>query len=1052
MCRGQTQWKPHGAYALSAASDDSSGDEKKLYTLVAHKTTDGRMVKPIFKKITWDGVPVTMLIDTGSPVSVISMSLFKQNQSRWPPPSSTTLRLSCFLGELPVVGELHMKATCEGHDIQGTLVIVDTPGPALCGRDTIKAFNNCGVAMMIPNFVATLNTRKEDGTSQQLQTLLKEFEDVFSPGLGLYKGPPVKLILKENATPRFCKARTVPYALTTKVSDALDRLVADGVISPVMAAEWATPVVPVVKTDGSIRLCGDFRLTVNVATVTEQYPLPRVDDIFARLNGGEVFSTLDLTQAYNQLPLDNEAKKLTVINTHKGLFCFNRLPFGISSAPAIFQRHMDSLFKDLPGVQAYLDDIIVAEKRNDTSLLKQVLQRLRDYGLRLNIKKCKFRQEEVTFLGHRVDANGLKPKDDNIEAVLQAPVPKSVSELKSFLGLINYYAKFLPNLSTVLAPLYNLLTKGATWKWQQVHEEAVRKVKQAIQASKFLTHFDPNKPLKLECDASPVGVGAVLSHRINGTDYPIGFRSRTLSKAERNYSQLEKEALALVFGVTRFKDYLYGNHFVLVTDHKPLTGLFNPGKAIPPMAAARIQRWALLLDNYHYTLQYRRGIENSNADALSRLPLPNKLHDTSTEDPPEYVLYSECWEKKAISVRDVAHFTETDPLLQQVKFWIKKGWPKFLSEEQIRFRPYFSKKAELTYYQDLVYWGHRIVLPTALNRRILDLLHETHPGMATMKNIARSLFWFPGLDGEIERLVRECPACVQAAAMPPAQTPVPWPTTGEKWSRLHADYAGPIEGHMILVVVDSETKWIEAVPTKSATAEVTVEALRAMFARFGLPRTLVTDNGPQFTGFHFRNFLAQNQVKHLTTAPYHPQSNGLAERAVRTLKEGLKKNYEIPLQTRISRLLFRYRRTPVKEGKSPAELLLGYQIRTKLDCIMPTTEAVKAKPCNEREQRWQAGQRVWTRTFQPRKKWIPGIVRDQQGKRMVTVDTTQGTERRHFDQVRRRDVSVDESCDTDTLSPRQELSGESASDSLTPATQPLRRSTRQRRPPDRLNF
>ncbi|XP_049272538.1 uncharacterized protein K02A2.6-like [Rhipicephalus sanguineus] len=508
----------------------------------------------------------------------------------------------------------------EVNEIAGTLVIVDTPGPALCGRDTIKAFNNCGVAMMIPNFVANLNTRKEDRTSQQLQTLLKEFEDVFSPGLGLYKGPPVKLILKENATPRFCKARTVPYALTTKVSDALDRLVADGVISPVMAAEWATPVVPVVKTDGSIRLCGDFRLTVNVATVTEQYPLPRVDDIFARLNGGEVFSTLDLTQAYNQLPLDNESKKLTVINTHKGLFCFNRLPFGISSAPAIFQRHMDSLFKDLPGVQAYLDDIIVAEKRNDTSLLKQVLQRLRDYGLRLNIKKCKFRQEEVTFLGHRVDANGLKPKDDNIEAVLQAPVPKS-----------------------------------------------------------------------------------------------------------------------------------------------------------------------------------------------------------------------------------------------QVKFWIKKGWPKFLSEEQIRFRPYFSKKAELTYYQDLVYWGHRIVLPTALNRRILDLLHETHPGMATMKNIARSLFWFPGLDGEIERLVRECPACVQAAAMPPAQTPVPWPTTGEKWSRLHADYAGPIEGHMILVVVDSETKWMEAVPTKSATAEVTVEALRAMFARFGLPRTLVTDNGPQFTGFHFRNFLAQNQ-------------------------------------------------------------------------------------------------------------------------------------------------------------------------------------------------
>lgn len=328
------------------------------------------------------------------------------------------------------------------------------------------------------------------------------------------------------------------------MSDALDQLVAQDVLAPVKTAEWATPVVPVVKGDGSIRVCGDFRMTVNAATLMERYPLPRVDDIFAKLNGGEVFTTLDLRQAYNQLPLDEEAKKMTVLNTHKGLFCFNRLPFGVSSAPAIFQRRMDGLLGDIPGVQVYLDDIIIAEKRNDLSRLKQVLQRLREYGLRLHKGKCKFRQDEVTFLGHRIDAKGLRPKDDNMKAVIEAPTPTSVSELKAFLGLVNYYGKFLPNLATVLAPLYALLAKGTRWQWEPKQERAFQTVKEAIAASKFLAHFDPDKPLRLECDASPVGIGAVLSHRVNGVDYPIGFRSRTLTKAERNYSQLEKEALA----------------------------------------------------------------------------------------------------------------------------------------------------------------------------------------------------------------------------------------------------------------------------------------------------------------------------------------------------------------------------------------------------------------------------------------------------------------------------------------------------------------------------
>ncbi|KAK8771294.1 hypothetical protein V5799_025462 [Amblyomma americanum] len=475
MCQSSTSFLRHashpggqrrqGSYAMAAAGDTSSDDSEALYTIAAvlHQEASIRKVRLIYKDINWNNVPLTMLVDTGSPVSVISVATFRKYEALWPPLRKSQLKLSCLLGELPVVGQLSMTATCDGKGIPGTVVVVDSVGPSLCGRDTIKAFNEAGVAML-SRVVASVQPVEIKADSTELQELLNEYADVFAPGLGVCKGPPVTLQLKENACPKLFKARTVPYALRDKMSEALDQLVAQDILAPVKTAEWATPVVPVLKGDGSLRVCGDFRMTVNAATVMEQYPLPRVDDIFAKLNGGEVFTTLDLRQAYNQLPLDADARKIAVLNTQKGLFCFNRLPFGISSAPAIFQRRMDALLGDIPGVQVYLDDIIIAEKKDDVSRLKRVLQRMREYCLRLHKDKCKFRQDEVTFLGHRIDAKGLRPKDDNIKAVIEAPEPTSVSELKAFLGLVNYYGKFLPNLATVLAPWYDA-------PWYDVHEK-----------------------------------------------------------------------------------------------------------------------------------------------------------------------------------------------------------------------------------------------------------------------------------------------------------------------------------------------------------------------------------------------------------------------------------------------------------------------------------------------------------------------------------------------------------------------------------------------------
>ncbi|KAL7842144.1 hypothetical protein SRHO_G00238330 [Serrasalmus rhombeus] len=347
----------------------------------------------------------------------------------------------------------------------------------------------------------------------------------------------------------------------------------------------------------------------------EEYPLPRVDDLFATLAGGKSFTKLDMSHGYQQLLLDDESKEFVTINTHKGLFKFNRLVFGVASSPAIFQRTMDSLLQGIPHVACYLDDLLItgATEAEHLSNLEQVLQGLSEAGLRL--KRDKFMALSVTYLGRKITAKCICPVKDKVRAVKEAPNLKNVTELRSFLGMVNYYGKFLQDLSKVLAPLYKLLHNDTKWQWCEEQEKAFKEVKELLQSAKLLVHFDPDKEVTLACDASPYGVGAVLSHVMeDGSEKPIGFASRTLTAAEKGYSQLDKEGLAIVLAVKRFHQYLYGQPFKIHTDHKPLRSLFGETSCIP--------RWALTLSAYQYTIVYRAGKDNANADALSRLPLP----------------------------------------------------------------------------------------------------------------------------------------------------------------------------------------------------------------------------------------------------------------------------------------------------------------------------------------------------------------------------------------------------------------------------------------------
>ena len=415
-----------------------------------------------------------------------------------------------------------------------------------------------------------------------------------------------------------------------------------------------------------------------------------------------------------------------------------------------------------------------------------------------------------------MDSESIHPLPEKIKAVQDAPQPLNVHELKSYLGLLTYYSKFIPNMSSTLAPLYRLLRKDVKWHWSAEEEATFKRSKELLTSSPLLTHFDPSLPLVLACDASAVGIGAVLSHRLpDGSEHPIGYASRSLSKAERNYSQLEKEGLSCIFGIKRFHQYIFGHHFLLLTDHKPLLALFNEHRSTSAQASARIRRWSLELSAYEYTLEFRDTHSHSNADALSRLPLP--VLPATTDPPAEIILLLEHLAESPVTARHIQSGTQKDPVLSRVLQYTRRGWPES-AKTDTQLSPFYHRKAEISVEDGCLLWGSRIIIPHHYRQDVLEELHEAHPGMTKMKGLARMFVWWPGLDKDIERNVRLCQACQSTQNSPPVAPLHPWHWPTRPWTRLHMDYAGPICGKMILIVVDSHSKWIDAFPVTSATS------------------------------------------------------------------------------------------------------------------------------------------------------------------------------------------------------------------------------------------
>ena len=457
---------PKKTHHVQEEHTDSEEDDDGAYALF---TVRSPASQPLVGKVTINGIAVQMELDTGAAYSVITQTTYQRiaQQKSINSLEPSDLRLRSYSGDnIQVYGQVPVVVRYGQQERELYVQVVAGNGPDLMGRDWLSE-------LKVSLKIGEVNTM-EGGSS--LQTVLERHSAMFEKGLGCLKGTTVKLNVDSNATPKFYKARTVPLALKEKVEAELDNLESMGIIQ---FSKWAAPVVPVVKQNGGVRLCGDYKLTVNQASPVDSYPLPRVDELLASLSGGKFFSKLDLSQAYLQLPLDEQSREYVTVNTHKGLYRYNRLPFGVSSAPSIFQRTMDNLMRGIKGVSTYIDDILISGSTIEEHLqtLDIVLQKLESAGLKLNKAKCFFLHSQVEYLGHIIDKVGLHPTTEKVLAIREAPRPRNVSELRSFFGIINYYNRFLPNLSTKLAPLYRLLQKNVPWTWGNNEDQAPNSLK-----------------------------------------------------------------------------------------------------------------------------------------------------------------------------------------------------------------------------------------------------------------------------------------------------------------------------------------------------------------------------------------------------------------------------------------------------------------------------------------------------------------------------------------------------------------------------------------------
>ena len=541
--------------------------------------------------------------------------------------------------------------------------------------------------------------------SPESNTILEEYKDVFE-GLGELPGE-YKIITDERVKPKVHPPRRVPVAVRPQIKEKLDELVQRNVITPVTEpTEWVSSMLAVIKPN-KIRICLDPR-DLNEAIKREHYQMPTIEEVATRLDKAKLFTVVDAKDGFWQKKLDRESSYKTTFNTPFGRYRWLHMPFGISSAPEIWQRTMHEFVEGLQGVEVIADDFVIAGFGDTTEEASKSLEqnersfftRCREWNLKLNKQKVSRAQTNVPFMGHLLTPEGLKPDPRKIEAIVAMPEPEDATALKRFLGMVNYLSKFMPHLSEMTEPLRRLEDKEVKWQWMTQYSIAFNTVKKYLTESPVLKYYNVHEEVTIQCDASETGLGAVLMQK----GQPVCYASRALTDTETRYAQIEKELPAIVWSCHKFDQYIYGRDIVHVeSDHEPLQAVFK--KPIQ-QSLKRLQRMRMALQNYSLDIQYKKGRLMFIANALSRayrLTTEDAQHDSSEVRALREVQHEDGLSVSPNRLQEFKRVTADDPEMQLLIGAIHKGWPLCRKDCPAKLVPYFDSRSELVEDGGLVY-------------------------------------------------------------------------------------------------------------------------------------------------------------------------------------------------------------------------------------------------------------------------------------------------------------------------------------------------------------
>ena len=825
-------------------------------------------------------------------------------------------------------------------------------------------------------------------TSEQVnlvEKLLLKWKDVFSlHDLDLGKTSLTKHHINlSDPTPFKERHRRIPPAMVQSVREHLKEMLDLGVIRP-SNSPFASNVVLVKKKDGTLRFCIDLR-RLNNNTIKDSYALPRTEETFDALHGSCIFSTLDLKSSYWQVEIEENDKHKTAFRVgNLGFFECNRMPFGLTNAPATFQRLIETCMGDLHlnSCLLYLDDIVVFSRSFEEHLtrLEAVFQRLHQAGLKLKTSKCHFFKQSIKYLGHIISAKGVHTDPDKISTVRDWPVPISAKELLSFLGFVGYYRRFIRNFSQIARPLYEVTTGVPSkrnkikicpgFRWGPEQEDAFKKLKDLVTSAPVLAFANFNKPFILHTDASAESLGACLyQQQDDNTERPVAFASRGLSPSERNYPAYKLEFLSLKWAVTdKFHDYLYGVPFHVITDNNPLTYIFTTAKL-----DATSQRWVSALSNYQFSIEYRSGKLNQDADGLSRIRWPEALNIQHVSCNSVQALLSAstlpagCSEALVMShkaiqdieglyigkhtSRDWARIHHRDPTISQVVQHLRGAKVQNFQHNEA-FQSFLREKDKLVIVKGVLYRKRlcdniikfQLVLPEEYRKAALQGCHDQvgHLGRDRTLELLRDRYFWPGMTKEASDYVAHCERCIRRK-IPPNRAPLINISSSFPLELVCIDYLslesckGGIED--ILVVTDHFTKYAQAYPTKGQQATTVAKVLYDnFFMHYGFPAKLHSDQGRQFEGKVIAALCDLAGIEKTRTSPYHPMGNGLTERFNRTLINmlgTLDPDQKSDWKKYIPSLVHAYNCTRHDStGFSPYELMFNRQPRLPVDLLL----------------------------------------------------------------------------------------------------------------------